>query len=181
METLTPEQRANVMPRFEAKFSPEPNSGCWLWTASGSPYGKVAVDGVTRAAHRISWLLYRGGIPKGMHVCHTCDVQACVNPAHLWLGTAADNHADKATKGRGRGPKLTDADLAFVADVLPRRKRGETLEEIARSRGVSRQAVDQRLKFVLAKMAAVKSGRKLRTYRSLVATHDLHATPITTA
>jgi biotin operon repressor len=76
---------------------------CWIWVgARGSPdpYGFIAKDGVNRLAHRVSWELHRGLVPDGMQVCHKCDVPYCVNPAHLFLGTQADNMRDKMEKGR---------------------------------------------------------------------------------
>ena len=103
--------------RFEDKYTPEPNSGCWLWLASdfgGFGYGAFCTaDGKTIGAHRASWQLHRGPIPKKTMVLHRCDVPFCVNPAHLWLGTQADNVADRSNKRRTRnqwtGP-LTAAD-----------------------------------------------------------------------
>lgn len=83
-------------------YIPEPNSGCWLWLRSTDPcgYGRISIKRKLFAAHRFFYEQYKGEIPSGMVICHTCDVPSCVNPDHLRAGTHADNMRDMVEKGR---------------------------------------------------------------------------------
>lgn len=109
-------------------------TSCWPWKKSKS-YGNMRIDGVLIKAHRVSWIIHNGPIPKGegahgMCVLHKCDIPRCVNPAHLFLGTNADNVADKMAKGRwgGGAPSGEDSVLAKLTDemVLEMRDKNST-------------------------------------------------------
>lgn len=72
-----------------------------------SGYGVLGLSrGARDYAHRLAYRLFVGPIPRGMYVCHHCDNPRCINPAHLFVGTAADNHLDCETKGRAKLPPL---------------------------------------------------------------------------
>lgn len=140
-----------VIDRFMGKVHHIPEAGCWLWGAAGhkTGYGRFGITSTTvEFAHRAAWLLMRGPIPAGMYVCHKCDVKLCVNPDHLFLGTAADNMRDASKKGRIRIPpesyesngshqpaKLTDDDVRHIRlSPLPS-------SELASIYGVTRRAI----------------------------------------
>lgn len=92
---------------FWSKVRKGDSSGaCWVWTAAKNQggYGEVGVNGHCRLAHRVAWILVYGSIPDGLCVLHHCDNPPCVNPEHLFVGTPADNAADREAKGRGNQP-----------------------------------------------------------------------------
>lgn len=95
------------------------SDGCWEWTAStASGYGTFGLTRDTMVgAHRFSWKLHFGPIPPGLYVLHHCDNRRCVNPAHLFLGTAQDNTMDMVRKGRHgnvRGEANANAKLTRI-------------------------------------------------------------------
>jgi HNH endonuclease len=86
----------------------DPNSGCWLWTLAlnNGGYGFISftdsaeVRHDNELAHRMSYQEFKGPIPEGKDVAHTCDCTYCINPAHLWDATPAENTQDSIAKGR---------------------------------------------------------------------------------
>lgn len=92
--------KAHMLKRFNESFKKCPEHECWIWTGSmyRDGYGRVRAGDKSTAAHRFSWLLCHGQIPAGKFVCHTCDVRACVNPSHLYIGNHSENMRDMVGK-----------------------------------------------------------------------------------
>jgi len=100
------------MKRFWDKVCIKGEKECWLWLASKhrkTSYGQFSFEGKTQYAHRFAWALTNGPIPEGKTVLHSCDNTACVNPAHLNLGTQLENIEDMNKKGRHVAAVHTEA------------------------------------------------------------------------
>jgi DNA-binding transcriptional regulator YiaG len=142
--------------RFEAKYVPEPNSGCWLWTAFAAGRRKhiqarFSFEGDHEAA-RASWRLHKGPIPAGLQVLHKCDNALCVNPDHLFLGTQLDNIRDMVAKGRARSPRSTANGNGKLTD--------QEVWEIRQLRGhISQRQLARAYQISAGHVANIQSGR----------------------
>lgn len=128
--------------RFFEKISHDPVSGCWLWTAGccADGYGNFR-NGKMVGAHRVSWELHVGPIPDGLCVLHTCDNPPCVNPTHLFLGTHADNIADRDSKGRQAGGERHGCAKLTADDVRRIQTNRDPQRVIADKYGVSPRTI----------------------------------------
>ena len=84
---------STILERLSDKISPEPNSGCWLWTGALSTrgYARIWHQGQMRQAHRIMYEMTRGSIPNPLVIDHLCRVRHCVNPDHMEVVTNREN------------------------------------------------------------------------------------------
>ena len=140
--------------KFDERYVVVSESGCWIWTGeSRDGYGRFKKPAARKdkreyiSAHRYSFTRFNGAIPDGMCVCHSCDVPACVNPDHLWLGTHADNVSDRNAKGRSSGGRLQGESSPqskltekMVAEIFNCQK---PLAEIAKEYGLAKSHVSR--------------------------------------
>lgn len=126
---------------------------CWLWAAALFPsgYGCTTWIGRSERAHRVAWALeFNNGELPNSWVLHKCDNPGCVRPSHLFLGSHADNEADKTAKGRRPTGelhgchKLTSEDVRWLR--WARAYAGVSFPKLARPFGVTHQAVQAAVK-----------------------------------
>ena len=129
--------------RITNKIKKCTDTGCWNWlgTKTIRGYGQLIIDGQKLYAHRVSYALFHGELPRTLNVCHKCDNVQCVNPDHLFLGTQKDNLQDMSAKGRStRGERNPQAKL--TADVIKEiRDNATPNEQLAKQYGVSRRTI----------------------------------------
>lgn len=127
-------------------------SGCveWAGLRNRDGYGYLRANGRRVRAHRVAWELVHGSIPPDMIICHHCDNPACVNLDHLFIGTTADNMADKTAKGRLRGQLAKGADhpaakltAESVRVIRERAAAGITQQALADKFGVRQDTISR--------------------------------------
>jgi hypothetical protein len=132
--------------RLHSASLPDQDSGCRVWqrAVNISGYGVLWFDGKPGTAHRAAWIAEHGAIPDGQHVLHRCDNRRCIEPTHLFLGSNADNVADKVAKGRqfrpdyvGSKNNMAKLDEEKVRVIRRLAKQGLSNRRIAESFAVS--------------------------------------------
>ena len=133
------------------KFVVKTPEGCWDWKgcAPVNPgYGQFRTYGKLIRAHRASWEIHRGSIPKGLYVCHSCDNKRCTNPEHLYLGTCKENNLDMMAKNRspilgkkGEENPRSKLTLKQVQEIREMLKEKHAQTQIAKKFGISQTAV----------------------------------------
>lgn len=131
--------------RIEKSVSKEAH-GCWIWKGAKhrQGYGNIAYRNKCELAHRISWIVFNGEVPKGMKVCHKCDVPSCCNPNHLFLGSQKENVNDAQDKGRwkpGNPPRRNKLNYEQVQEIKFLHEKGMTRKELEKKFLVSQTCI----------------------------------------
>lgn len=122
---------------------PSDPCGCWLWNGALSTkgYGHFKLSGHDYHAHRVAHECWIGPIPVGLMVCHDCDTPQCINPNHLYAGTAADNAADMVRRGRRAIPASVILCPTAAQTIFTRANAGEKHRDLAAEFGVSEKTI----------------------------------------
>lgn len=137
---------ASMHERLLSNSTPADERGCWNWTGyrDAKGYGRASSDHSKEVlAHRISYIEFVGPIPEGLHILHSCDNPACINPAHLRPGTNDDNMLDRLERDRCFKPKgeINPKAKLTEADVLAIRSSSESRKVLASRFGVATSSI----------------------------------------
>ena len=151
--------------RLRAKVTVADN-GCWIWNGSqdSAGYGKCFVEGVSMGAHRAAYLAWKGPIPKGTHVAHSCDMKTCINPDHLdaklpwenskdWVERHSQHQRKAPVDAKYKPPRSPSGDVAVPTLMRLRKSTRELLD---------RAAEDQRRTLVSIVEEAIRTHLKPR-------------------
>lgn len=130
---------SSLLERLYNNCVPVTESGCLIWLGYVSKYGYGTITthhGEVKRVHRLSWELTHGEIPKGLFVCHKCDVKLCVRPEHLFLGTPKENTQDMVRKMRHSIGDKNWATVLKEEDIVAIRNDPRICKEIAKDYGV---------------------------------------------
>lgn len=153
-------KKQDAIQRFWSKVEQGSSDQCWEWQGGRYPagYGQFWNEGRNLGAHLYSFILHKGQVPMGMKVCHSCDNPPCVNPNHLFLGTAKDNTQDMIQKGRlvrtrtlgnyatgarNHKTKLSQEQADEIRRVYSKGKRGSGLRILAQKYNVAPNTIRQ--------------------------------------
>jgi len=142
--TGRPKTGVTFWDRLYSRIEIDEEKGCWVYTGKLTKHGYARLQKGSKLvrAHRAVWERYKGAVPDGLFVCHKCDNRACVNIDHLFLGSNAANMMDMKLKGRGRGrrghqhnmAKLTTEEVLFIRYKL---EAGHSGASLARTFGMT--------------------------------------------
>ena len=131
-------------------------TGCWDWKGccpKNPGYGQFRSYGKIYRAHIASWLIFKGEIPAGRFVCHTCDNPRCSNPEHLFLGSNLENIQDMLSKGRhpymAKERDKNHKTKIFTKDfheIMQLYKNGYTQSQIAKKFGVAQISISKAIR-----------------------------------
>lgn len=170
LTTRKPRARKPLEARFMAKIEKDVGpKGCWIFNggkSGGNGYGALRDEnGRTDYAHRISHKLFKGPIPDGAMVLHTCDCRSCANPEHVYAGTHAQNMQD--AKDRERYVRRGKLRAAQVLEIVAKSAKGKSRFELSEKFHVSPESIARILQgktYSALTGIKPKSKRKARTH-----------------